>query len=86
MTTEEKEKSIKTAMQDMADMGFRQMLLAPEDVAQILGVSISSLYTLRQEGKGIEYRKDSQNGKKGRIKYPARAVAEYIVSNIRKTA
>lgn len=85
MTTEEKEKLIKETMSDISVGGYKQLMLSPRDVSEITGVSISSLDNWRRAGVGIEFKK-MDTGTRGRVMYPKRAVAEWIISGNIKVA
>lgn len=85
MTTEEKEKLIKETMDDISAAGYKQLMLSPRDVSEITGVSISTLDNWRRAGVGIEFKK-MDTGTRGRVMYPKRAVAEWIISGNIKVA
>ena len=85
MTTEQKEKLIKEAMDDISATGYKQLMLSPRDVSEITGVSISTLDNWRRAGVGIEFKK-MDTGARGRVMYPKRAVAEWIISGNIKVA
>ena len=77
MTTEQKEKLIKETMDDISATGYKQLMLSPKDVSEITGVSISALDNWRRDGIGMPYKK--MNGKRGKVMYPKRDLAEWIV-------
>lgn len=55
-------------------------LLSKKDTAKIIGVSISSLDRLKEQGVGPKYKKTG-NAKNSTVKYPIQAIAEYIINN-----
>jgi len=83
MLREEKEEMIKETMADITAAGYKQLMLSPREVAQITGVSISTLDNWRRAGVGIPFKK-MDRGRRGRVMYPKRSVAEWIISgNVR---
>ncbi len=53
--------------------------------SKILGVSVSTLYRMRKDGVGPEYKKRETNSKSnnGRIMYPISSIANYYFDNVR---
>ena len=85
MTREEKKEMIRETMADITAAGYKQLMLSPREVAQITGVSISTLDNWRRASVGIKFKK-MDRGKRGRVMYPKRAVAEWIVTGNIKVA
>ena len=85
MIAEEKEKLIKKTMADITASGYKQLMLSPREVSEIAGLSISTLDNWRRSGIGIEFKK-MDTGARGRVMYPKRAVAEWIISGNIKVA
>ena len=77
MTIQQREIEIETMMKDIAVLGFKKLVLTPHETAQIIGISVSTLYNWRVEGVGPQFRKNG-NGKRAKIMYPTRAVAEFM--------
>ena len=77
MTSEEKEKLIKETTDQITEAGFKKLMLNEKEVAKITGVSPSCLSNWRRDGIGIPYKK--MNGKRGKVMYPKRDLAEWIV-------
>lgn len=65
---------------------YGSLLLTREQVAEVLNISTASLDRMKQNGVGIQYQKDGQSGKNGKIRYPVDAVAEFIVQSNIQTA
>ena len=68
------------SMQWDGDIGLRQ-----SEVAQIIGVSLSTLEAWRREGRGPEYIKAGPAGGRGRVIYLKSTVAKWLANTI-KTA
>ena len=77
MTTEQREIEIEKMVKSIEELGFKKLILTPEQTAEIIGVSISTLYNWRVQGVGPQFRKNG-NGKRAKIMYPKRAVAEFM--------
>ena len=77
MTTEQREIEIEKMVKSIEELGFKKLILSPEQTAEIIGVSISTLYNWRVQGVGPQFRKNS-NGKRAKIMYPKRAIAEFM--------
>ncbi len=83
MTIKEK---IEELMVIVKAIGLKPQLQYTEtQTAQILGVSSASLWRMRKEGIGIDYKKRETNSKSnnGRIMYPISAIADYYFDNVR---
>lgn len=52
-------------------------LLTPEEAAQFLGLSVTTLADWRYRGRGPEYLRLSQTAR-GRIRYPAESLAAWV--------
>lgn len=77
MTTEEKEKLIKETMDQITAAGYKKIVLNEKEVSEITGVSSSCLSNWRKDGIGMPFKK--MNGKRGKVMYPKRDLAEWIV-------
>lgn len=65
---------------------YGSLLLTREQVAEALNISTASLDRMKQNGVGIQYQKDGQSDKNGKIRYPIDSVAEFIVMSNVQTA
>ena len=84
MTTEKLEKLIKETMDQITADGYKKMVLNEKEVSEITGVSPSCLSNWRRDGIGIPFKK--MEGKRGKVMYPKRDLAEWIVSGNIKVA
>ena len=84
MTTEEKEKLIKETMEEITAAGFKKLMLNEKEVAEVTGISTSSLCNWRKDGIGMPFKK--MDGKRGKVMYPKRDLAEWIISGNIKVA
>ena len=64
-----------------------QLQYTESQAAKLLGTSTATLWRMRNEGIGIDYKKRETNSKSknGRVMYPLSAIADYYFDNI-KTA
>ncbi len=83
MTTKERLEEIAVVIKAI---GLTPKLQYTENqTAQILGISTASLWRMRKEGIGLDYKKRETNSKSnnGRVMYPLSAIADYYFNNIR---
>lgn len=64
-----------------------QLQYTESQTAKLLGISTATLWRMRNEGIGIDFKKRETNSKSnnGRVLYPISAIADYYFNNI-KTA
>lgn len=60
---------------------YESLLLRREQAAEILNISTASLDRMKRSGVGIQYQKEGESRKNGRIRYPIDAIVDYILSN-----
>lgn len=65
---------------------YGSLLLTREQVSETLNISTASLDRMKQDGIGVQYQKNGQVGKNGKVRYPIDAVAEFIVQSNIQTA
>jgi transposase-like protein len=85
MTTEDKQNEIKQIMDEITSMGYKELMLSESQVAGIIGVSASTLANWRRKGIGVEYKK-LNNGKRARVMYPKKSVADWVLTGNIKVA
>lgn len=65
---------------------YGSLLLTREQTAEALNISTASLDRMKQSGIGIQYQKDGQSGRNGKVRYPIDSVIEFIVKSNIQTA
>ncbi|MCG3696808.1 helix-turn-helix domain-containing protein [Aliarcobacter butzleri] len=76
------EEKIKEKVEEINSLGFKDKInLNGKEAAKVLSVSPSSVDNYRKQGIGIDYIELS-----GRILYPKRALAEFLVRSLIRTA
>ena len=65
---------------------YKKAQLSQKEASKILGVSIATLYRLRESGVGISYKKLDSLGKNGTIVYPLQEIVKYLTQSNVKTA
>lgn len=83
MTTTEKIEELTVVIKAM---GLKPQLQYSENqTAKILGTSTMSLYRMRKDGVGLDYKKRETNSKSnnGRVMYSISSIANYYFDNIR---
>lgn len=83
MTTKEKIEELTIVIKAL---GLKPQLQYSENsTAEILGHSAATMWRMRKEGIGPEYKKRETNSKSnnGRVMYPISAIANYYFDNIR---
>ncbi|MCG3665396.1 helix-turn-helix domain-containing protein [Aliarcobacter butzleri] len=61
-------------------------LVSQKNTAKILGVSIATLYRMREQGIGAGYKKLDSNSKNGTVQYPLQEIVRYLTESNIKTA
>ena len=62
---------------------YKKAQLSQKEASKILGVSIATLYRLRELGVGISYKKLDSKSKNGTVVYPLQEIVRYFTeSNI----
>lgn len=61
-------------------------LVSQKNTAKILGVSIATLYRMREQGIGIGYKKLDSLSKNGTVVYPLHEIVRYLTQATIKTA
>jgi tryptophanyl-tRNA synthetase len=83
MTTKEKIEELTVIL---IALGLKPQLQYPESqTSQILNLSPATLWRMRKEGIGPEYkkRKTTSKSNNGRVMYPISSIADYYFDNIR---
>lgn len=65
---------------------YKKAQLSQKEASQILGVSIATLYRLRESGVGISYKKLDSKSKNGTVVYPLQEIVRYLTESNVKTA
>lgn len=65
---------------------YKKAQLSQKEASKILGVSIATLYRLRESGIGISYKKLDGLGKNGTVQYPLQEIVRYLTESNVKTA
>jgi hypothetical protein len=61
-------------------------LVSQKNTAKILSVSTSTLYRLREQGLGLNYKKIDSKSKNGTVVYPLQEIVKYLTQSNVKTA
>jgi len=61
-------------------------LVKQNKTAEILNVSIATLYRMREQGIGASYKKLDSNSKNGTVVYPLQEIVRYLTESNIKTA
>ena len=65
---------------------YKKAQLSQKEASKILGVSIATLYRMREQGIGAGYKKLDSNSKNGTIAYPLQEIVRYLTQSNIKTA
>ena len=65
---------------------YKKAQLSQKEASQILGVSIATLYRMREQGIGAGYKKLDSNSKNGTVVYPLQEIVKYLTESNVKTA
>ena len=65
---------------------YKKAQLSQKEASQILGVSIATLYRMREQGIGAGYKKLDSNSKNGTVVYPLQEIVKYLTQSNVKTA
>lgn len=65
---------------------YKKAQLSQKEASKILGVSIATLYRLRELGVGISYKKLDSKSKNGTVVYPLQEIVRYLTESNIKTA
>lgn len=61
-------------------------MVSQTNTAKLLGVSIATLYRMRDKGYGVSYKKLDSKSKNGTVVYPLQEIVKYLTTNTVKTA
>lgn len=61
-------------------------LVSQKNTAKILGISIATLYRMREQGIGAGYKKLDSKSKNGTVVYPLQEIVRYLTESNIKTA
>ena len=65
---------------------YKKAQLSQKEASKILGVSIATLYRMRENGIGASYKKLDSNSKNGTVVYPLQEIVKYLTQSNVKTA
>lgn len=65
---------------------YKKAQLSQNETSKILGVSIATLYRLRESGIGISYKKLDSKSKNGTVVYRLQEIVKYLTELNVKTA
>ena len=65
---------------------YKKAQLSQKEASKILGVSIATLYRMREQGIGASYKKLDSNSKNGTVVYPLQEIVRYLTESNIKTA
>lgn len=65
---------------------YKKAQLSQKEASKILGVSIATLYRMREQGIGAGYKKLDSKSKNGTVVYPLQEIIKFITESNVKTA
>ncbi|MDK2050928.1 helix-turn-helix domain-containing protein [Aliarcobacter butzleri] len=65
---------------------YKKAQLSQKEASKILGVSIATLYRMREQGIGVGYKKLDSKSKNGTVVYPLQEIIKYLTESNIKTA
>jgi transposase len=65
---------------------YKKVQLSQKEASKILGVSIATLYRMREQGIGAGYKKLDSKSKNGTVVYPLQLIIRYLTESNIKTA
>lgn len=65
---------------------YKKAQLSQKEASRILGVSIATLYRMRDQGIGAGYKKLDSKSKNGTVVYPLHLIIKYLTESNVKTA
>jgi DNA-binding XRE family transcriptional regulator len=65
---------------------YKKAQLSQKEASKILGVSIATLYRMRENGVGVSYKKLDSKSKNGTVVYGLHEIVKYLTQSNIKTA